>query len=261
MDTSYPIFARDSLEALPFLLREGFAVFDSFLTQGELEKLDLEFETIVNGKSPDFVSEELPQRFHYYSFSKGYKKTDIPFRYDGVKDIQTTPTIEKLIDTPFICESLKSFYEKREYIYPSRITLFDTYGVPKPKSSESPRLPYDLHFDRQQTLKFFFYLTPANAENGPLCIAPNSEQLSSIKKTQRTHRESGKGWLEVPQFVASRDESEIPLIVPRGGMIALDSDLPHRQGPSLTDANRRCVILESQTLKEAHYTGNIKPPN
>jgi ectoine hydroxylase-related dioxygenase (phytanoyl-CoA dioxygenase family) len=242
-----------------FINKYGFAVIPDFLSIDENTLLSNQFDEVQNGKINGIVEEKLTYRTTHYAFSHGLVK-EIEHGNRGLTCFKDDSIISKITQHPLLKHIVHNFYQKNcDYLYPSRYQFMDTFDYPpKREDRKNNILPYDLHFDRQQLLKFFLYTTDVSLESGPLVVIPDPKIISKNKEIQKKHRLTNGSWKEVEQFLEMDESLEIPVVVPSGSLVILDSDVPHRQAQVRNNQRRKCMVIEAQTLEEAYYTKNIK---
>ncbi|MEC8044360.1 MAG: phytanoyl-CoA dioxygenase family protein [Verrucomicrobiota bacterium] len=242
-----------------FINKYGFAIIPEFLSTDETLFLSNQFNAVQNGEIEGIDEEKLAYRTTHYSFTKNVIKNKLN-RNTGVHGFKHSSVIHKITFNSLLTHVVDKFYPSDcNYLYPSRYQFMDTFDYPPERKKRDHRLlPYDLHFDRQQLLKFFFYTTNVTLDSGPLVAVPDERVLAKNKEIQKRHRLTDASWEEVDQFLEIDESLEIPAVVPMGSLVILDSDVPHRQAQVRNNQRRKCMVIEAQTLEEAFYTKNIK---
>ena len=103
--------------------------------------------------------------------------------------------------------------------------------------------PFALHFDKRQVLKFFYYLTDTNADNGALRATPGTHLI--IKKFREEQMSSGRPLGEIPNVVEDAVPPAMSLDLPAGSLIVFTTDVAH--GHSAVKAGQMRKTMRGHT--------------
>lgn len=123
--------------------------------------------------------------------------------------------------------------------YPSKLFFVRSIGRP---DEVVTALPYVMHFDRHQFLKYAILLTDVTEEDGPTWIIPGrteefrEKRLAMLKSSEITPGEN----------VLSDLGEEVALTGPAGSLAIFDTDAPHRAGNLAPGRVRKVLRIDTE---------------
>jgi hypothetical protein len=204
-------------EVAATIAEQGVAVIDGLLPDDEVDRLAAEcrvlFEDTASWVNPEDYSLGAARRL---------VRSEI--------DRDRYPSLLAAFESPFL-ERIATLHYGPKRVFAEKIyVILDVVG--------SRTIVQELHYDKVEHLKLFFYLTDVGLGNGPFYCVPGSHKIA--KSDQADNRRRGV----IPTNAEARvlpDElhrQELPVLGRRGTLIAFDSDIAHRasaptEGPRL----------------------------
>lgn len=242
-----------SKDAILEVCREhGVCVIDSFLDDEVVSALRKDFERFYTHPQYEVTKHGVDDHTQTLNVDFG----DLP--------APDFPALTDLVSTSLFEETVRSYYEEDDVLYPSNIWLARSRGTPHSPSGEpSEGPPYAYHIDQRNKFKFFFYLTEVGEGDGATQFIPE------YHKEYKRHR---REWLEKndrPEtefdnliwhyhVAQTAEEKEVPVHAPAGSLLIFDTDVPHRAGP-LEEGHER-EILRIDTYSPTHSGTNRELP-
>ncbi len=203
----------------------GIAHVPNFLQISIIEKLNREFKKILNASSSRAI---LAQAGHPMN-PDGRTARFAPWHKDALTDF---PEITKLFRNEFMKQVAETYYGPHEVDFNDEV--FATHEKP----SETPILPW--HFDRMQSIKFWFYLTDTTKENGAFEYCPGTHWEGHYRAG--FHLSQGCGVEDIPNDIdESLIRNPVSLELKAGDLLIFDSDGFHRGGIVQPDQERRVL--------------------
>ncbi len=201
---------RNALTLASYLKEYGVAVVPSFLQAPELNRLCMEFETILKEDDQPGI-----KRIEYSNGEGAVLKRSNPELLD------LFPETMKTFSRSFMEKVRKEHLQRPLDLNSEIYVVKDVVGT--------QHLANQLHFDVKRTLKFFFYLRDTDKKNGAFRCIPGSHLIA--KKI----RNNAKGGLTYENRSRTRDlplgESDaIDIQAPAGTMIVFDTETFHQAG-------------------------------
>ena len=224
LDYDFTCHTFELSEILLKFQKHGIVHVPNFITKDAITKLNIEFENILINPSKAILS----QSGHPMN-PDGRTARLSPWHKDALNDF---PEITKLFRNDF----LKKIAEA--YFAPHEIDFNDEVFATHEKPAETPILPW--HFDRMQSIKFWFYLTDTTRENGAFEYCPNTHWEGHYRAG--FHLSQGCGVEDIPNDIdESLIRNPVSLELKAGDLLIFDSDGFHRGGIVQPDQERRVL--------------------
>lgn len=226
LDTKEYLFtcAKDSKQIINTLRREGISHVPNFISESVLEKLNDEFSRILEEKSPAILAQTGHPRN-----PEGRTARFTPWHPEALKDF---PEIAKLFRDDFMDEVANAYYS------PHKVDVNDEVFITHEKPAELPILPW--HFDRIQSIKFWFYLTDTTVENGAFEYCPGTHWEGHYRAG--FHMSQGRAVEDIPNDIDEElVRNPVSLELKAGDLLVFDSDGFHRGG-FVQPGNERRVL-------------------
>lgn len=135
-------------------------------------------------------------------------------------DVDRYPTVSATFADPWL-ESVVAEHYGDGYVYGEQI-----YGILDEVGQK--HAVQELHYDKVQHIKIFFYLSDVDLDHGPFHCVPGSHRYcASLQKENRRNRAIPTDE-EVRVLPASFAEAAVAVAGQRGTLIVFDSDIAHR---------------------------------
>jgi hypothetical protein len=195
------------------LARFGLAHIAGFLQGEQLRRLTHETEDVL-AQPPTW---SYPEAYSLGTAVRMVRKEIDENRY---------PTILEVFGDPYLEEVISHHYGEG-YVFSEQI-----YAIRDVVGSET--IVQQMHYDKVQHVKCFFYLSDVGPGNGPFHCVPESQHLAS--SAQAENRRLGV----IPTDDDARvlpeplQDEELAVLGPAGTLIVFNSDLAHRAGVPTT---------------------------
>ncbi len=227
MNLDYEFLALKEIDSvLSNLKKFGIAVIPNYLGSDVLVNLNKEFDLSLS--KAHFLESIISQSKH-------------PLNPDGKTARLALWHRQALSDFPTICQIFRNDFMREiaeAYYGPNDVELNDQVFITYEKPSESPILPW--HFDRIQSLKFWFNLTDTDSTNGAFEYCPGTHWEGHYRAS--FHLSQGLAVEDIPNDI---DESMImrpvTLSLNAGDLLIFDSDGFHRGGVVQPEKERRVI--------------------
>lgn len=214
----------DLKQVITNLKVNGISHVPNFISAEMVEKLNVEFLSILESKSPAIFS----QTTHPIN-PEGRTARFSPWHKDALTDF---PEIASLFRNQFMEEVAHAYYA------PHKVDLNDEVFITHEKPAESPILPW--HFDRVQSIKFWFYLTDTTVENGAFEYCPGTHWEGHYRAG--FHMSQGCAVEDIPNDIDEElVRNPVSLELKAGDLLVFDSDGFHRGG-YVQPGNERRVL-------------------
>jgi len=192
----------------------------------------------------NFISGDLLQNLHdevlnlckekggNYEFGRNY-------RGPSLKQFKDDSFVKKVFNISWL-KKLNKEYRKTDKGYSSAI-----YATWDYKNDKGLARNGWLHFDRENCLKYFLYLTDIDKTNGALHISPKSrkkgEELRKVAWNKNKNYGSVLNRIEIDYPDLLEEYPDYPIEYPAGTLIVFDTDTFHKGGLCETDKSRLIV--------------------
>lgn len=202
----------------------GIAHIPRFITKAMTDELNEEFFKVLEAPSPAIFSQTGHPRN-----PEGRTARFKPWHSNALNDF---PSITSLFRNAFMEEVANAYYS------PNAVDVNDEVFITHEKPAETPILPW--HFDRVQSIKFWFYLTDTTVENGAFEYCPGTHWEGHYRAG--FHLSQGSAVEDIPNDI---DEdlirNPVSLELKAGDLLIFDSDGFHRGGV-VQPGNERRVL-------------------
>lgn len=204
---------KDLTSIISNLRKHGIVHISDFITMSKLEELNQEFIHILEKPSNSILAQTgHPQN------PEGRTARFSPWHHDALKDF---PAIASLFRDEFMQEVANAYYS------PHNVDVNDEVFITHEKPAEMPILPW--HFDRVQSIKFWFYLTDTTIENGAFEYCPGTHWEGHYRAG--FYLSQGCGVEDIPNDIDdSLIRNPVSLELKAGDLLIFDSDGFHRGG-------------------------------
>jgi ectoine hydroxylase-related dioxygenase (phytanoyl-CoA dioxygenase family) len=217
-------------EIITDLKKDGISIIDSFASNKQLELLNQEFD--------EFLSKE----------HKGAKHTE----YSKGRCARVNTNEYNKDDFP----STQSFFSNKEFKIIAKKYLGNKVNL----NSEifvvedivgSKHIANDLHYDVENTLKFFLYLTDTTKENGAFSCVPGSHL--NTKKYREVYKDkiSYENRHLTRELDSKKAKEKISIEGKAGTLIIFDTDVWHQAG-SVSNGTRRVMRGHTRIQSQSH---------
>lgn len=214
---------KDGLkDVISVLKKDGIIVVSNFISQQVIKKMTQEFYKAFHAKDPGIVVQ------HAHPVNEEGKVV----RMKRAKLSEEFETIKHVFGSEYMKNILHDYYAPNSYLLNNDIFLTHE------KASEKNILPW--HFDRQQSLKYFVYLTDTSAKNGAFEYCCGSHMEGHYRANYYILR--GYGVKNIPNDIPEEEIRNPEVIAAKAGdLIIFDADGFHRGGIVAHD-NERLVV-------------------
>lgn len=161
----------------------------------------------------------------------------------GHLDQKTFAQLQACVFHKGLKEITESYYGD-ETNYPAKLFFVHSTGRAEEPVEE---LPYLLHYDRHQFLKFAYYLTDVTENDGPTYVVPG--EVHHIREQRLAAIASGD--LGRGDNVLEPRGEEVALTGPAGTLIVFDTDVPHRAGQLASNHSRKVLRIDTEGAQSA----------
>jgi ectoine hydroxylase-related dioxygenase (phytanoyl-CoA dioxygenase family) len=233
-------------EVLNMCEEYGVCVIDSFLDEETLANIKSDFHDLYNG-GVSGVKSHLDEDYQHA----------LNIDWDKV-DKSDFSAISELVSNPLFESVTQEYFAEEDVQYPSNLWAAKSKGVPDgPTGDPSDGAPYAYHFDRTNKLKFFFYLSDVELENGPTHVVP---EYHKEYKQNRFKWSEDNDYRDISNVIwhyhisGTAEEKEVPITGDTGTLIIFDTDVPHRAGE--LEVGREREIMRIDTISPTHSALN-----
>ncbi len=208
------------------LNQNGVCIYQSFLDQETLGKVQNEFHQILDEKDAEFL------------VPRDYDKGDA-----ALVELSQMPTemiTSKVFKKSFYQQLLQEYWPEQDLVTNHKI--FVVKDVPGTK-----HIAQDLHFDVARTLKFFLYLTDTDEKNAAFKCVPGSHKWVMDKRRKKYKDKisyENRHLSRVPEF----NDQAISMNGKAGDLIIFDTDTLHCAG-QCSDGERWVMRGQSEDYK------------
>lgn len=200
-------------DVIEVLKVHGIVHIPGFLKSEIVDKLNVEFFRVLEEPSEAIFSQS-----GHPTNPEGRTARFKPWRKSAMNDF---PSIAGLFRSDFMAEVANAYYG------PHEVEVNDEVFITHEKAAEVPILPW--HFDRVQSIKFWFYLTDTTVENGAFEYCPGTHWEGHYRAG--FHLSQGAAVEDIPNDI---DEdlirNPVSLELKAGDLLIFDSDGFHRGG-------------------------------
>lgn len=238
MKISYEFIAENTVDSVIFNLKKyGIAVVPGYLGNDVVEKLNTEFEKSLTDKAQST-----------YAHSKHPTNVDgkaarlNPWHPEVKNEF---PMIASVFHDDFMQKIADAYYAPHPYSFNEAVFITNEFPC------EVPILPW--HFDRVQSLKFWFNLTETTKSNGAFEYCPGTHWEGRYRAGY--HLSQGVGVEDIPNDI---DEdlirNAVAIEVNAGDLVIFDADGFHRGG--VVDAGGERRVLRAHTYPKGRRYGD-----
>jgi ectoine hydroxylase-related dioxygenase (phytanoyl-CoA dioxygenase family) len=241
MDYSYPFISSKDVDSVTRQLkRYGIAVVPKYLAAETLKTLNKEFErSLVDKADCIFTQEGHPMN------PDGRTARMNPWHDQAPKEF---PTITSVYRDSFMRDISQAYYS------PHRFALNDEIFITHEQPCNQPLLPW--HFDRIQSLKFWFYLTDTTKQNGAFEYCPGSHWEGRYRASY--YLALGYDVEDLPNDIDEElIRDPVSLELNAGDLLIFDPDGFHRGGIVHEGTERR--VMRGHTHPEGGRRYGDKP--
>jgi hypothetical protein len=238
MQTEYEFSVETSelSEILNKLRVYGLCHIPSYLSQNQLDILNKEFENVLSSDSSSVYGKSAHPRNEY-----GRTARFLPWHTSAKEDF---PLMASVFTSEFMSRVAKQYYQ------PQDVDINDEVFITYEKASEKAILPW--HFDRVQSLKFWFNLTDTTAENGAFEYCPGTHWEGHYRAG--FHLSQGVPVEKIPNDIDDDlIRNPITIDLKAGDLLIFDPDGFHRGGFVLPGKERRVIRGHSHPKNGRRY--------
>jgi ectoine hydroxylase-related dioxygenase (phytanoyl-CoA dioxygenase family) len=224
----------------------GICVINSFLDEDQLSAIRSEYQNLYNYEEYGGINNHTEED---YTHALNIEWEDV--------DKSEFPAIADLVSTPLFESVTREYFIEDDVQYPSNLWAARSKGVPGgPTGDPSDGAPYAYHFDRKNKLKFFFYLTDVEVEDGATHFVPE------YHKKYKANRLSWAGEHD-PRDISNviwhyhisdtAEQKEVPVVGDAGTLIIFDTDVPHRAGDLQVGHDREIMRIDTMSPSHSKY--------
>lgn len=208
------------------LKKKGIAHIPDFLSSSEINELNKEFLSIIETPSD---SEAVFSQSGHPRNPEGRTARLYPWHKQAMDDF---PSIATLFRNEFMQRVANAYFA------PHAVDVNDEVFITHEKPSETSILPW--HFDRVQSIKFWFYLTDTTIQNGAFEYCPGTHWEGHYRAG--FHLSQGCAVEDIPNDI-DKDliHNPVSLELKAGDMLIFDSDGFHRGGIVQPENERRVL--------------------
>ncbi len=216
--------ANNINEVIKSLKVHGIAHIPNFITDTDLVMLNQEFEKILLSDSKAIFSQA-----PHPKNPEGRTARFSPWHVDALHDF---PAISELFRDAFMSDVANKYYG------PHDVDLNDEVFITHEKPAPNPILPW--HFDRVQSIKFWFNLTDTTEENGAFEYCPGTHWEGHYRAGY--HLSQGTAVQDIPNDIdIDFIRNPVTLELGAGDLLIFDSDGFHRGGVVSPNTERRVL--------------------
>jgi len=225
----------DDIQGITLALKKfGIVIIGNYLSKQEVYNLKVQFYKCFDLQDPG-ITKKHHHPINEFGKVVRIKREKLSSTFDYIREVFGSPNMEKVL---------------RHYYSPNDFLLNDDVFLTHEKTSEKNILPW--HFDRQQALKFFIYLTDTNEQNGAFEFCPGTHMEGHFRANYYLLR--GYSLKNFPNDIPD-DEIRNPEVVSAqaGDLIIFDADGFHRGGKIGHDKERLVIRGHSHPLPIRGY--------
>ena len=220
-------------EIITDLKKDGISIIDSFANKEQLELLNQEFD--------EFLSKEHKGAKHA-QYSKGRCARVNTNEYN--KD--EFPSTNSFFSNKYFYGIANQYLGNKVNLNSEIFIVEDVVG--------SKHIANDLHYDVQNTLKFFLYLTETKKENGAFTCVPGSHLYTKKYREVYKDKISYENRHLTRELDTKKSKEKIPIEGNAGTLIIFDTDVWHQAG-SISNGTRR--VMRGHTRIESQSNQNL----
>ena len=226
---NYEFIAEPTIDSIIRQLKKhGVALVPSFLNQAQVGDLNVEFSRTLTEDAASIYA-----RSRYPTSCNG-KAARLNPRH--VKAMEEFPSITSTFSSDFMRQIADAHYAPHDYSFNEAVFITNEFA------SEVPILPW--HFDRVQSLKFWFYLTDTTRENGAFEYCPGTHWEGRYGAGY--HLSQGCAVVDIPNDIDEElVRNPVAMELDAGDLLIFDADGFHRGGVVQDGAERR--VLRAHT--------------
>ena len=220
-------------EIITDLQKDGICIIDSFANKHELKLLNQEFVKLLS-------EEHIGVRHTPYSNGRGARvKTN---EYNKSEFLSTNSFF-----------SNKYFYDIASKYLGNKVSLNSEIFIVEDVVG-SKHIANDLHYDVQNTLKFFLYLTETKKENGAFTCVPGSHLYTKKYREVYKDKISYENRHLTRELDTKKSKEKIPIEGNAGTLIIFDTDVWHQAG-FVSNGTRR--VMRGHTRLASQSNQNL----
>jgi phytanoyl-CoA hydroxylase len=243
--------------------RDGFLVFEGFAPVSECDELRAEAEALVDAFDPSeavsiFSTHEQTRTSDEYFLTSGdrirFFFEEDAFAADGSLRQSKALSINKIGHALHDLNPVFARFSRR----PELAAVADDIDLDQPVLLQSMYIFKQPHIGGEVTLHtdhtflwtdppsvtgFWFALEDATLENGCMWAVPGGHREPVRKRFRRA--EEGGTTFDVFDPEPYPLDGEVPLEVPKGTLVVLHGQLPHRSGPNNSDRSRHAYTVHA----------------
>lgn len=207
-DTTFLLEPSADAEAVAAVIAEhGVAVIEGLLPSDEVDRVAAECRALF-GDTAGWVNSE--------AYSLGEARRLVRSKIDRDR----YPTLLAIFEQPLL-ERIATLHYGPECVFAEKIyVILDVVG--------SETIVQELHYDKVEHLKLFFYLSDVDLGNGPFYCVPGSHLIVKSAQAENRHRGVIPTNSDARVLPSGLHQRELPVLGRRGTLIAFDSDIAHR---------------------------------
>lgn len=196
-------------EIITDLKKDGISIIDSFASNEQLELLNQEFDDFLNKENTGVKHTPYSKGRCARVITKEYNKYDFP--------------------STNIFFSNKDFHNIASQHLGNKVNLNTEIFIVEDVVG-SKHIANDLHYDVENTLKFFLYLTDTKKENGAFTCVPGSHKFT--KHYRQTHKDKicYENRYLTRELDSEKSKKKISIEGKAGTLIIFDTDVWHQAG-------------------------------
>jgi hypothetical protein len=238
MKNRYQFLSERTVDAVIVQLKKhGIALVPNYLSSNVLKKLNLEFERSLTENSLSVYA-----RSKHPTNTRGKAARLNPWHKEAMNEF---PEISSVFRDEFMRDIAQSFYAPYPFIFNEAVFITNEFPC------EVPILPW--HFDRVQSLKFWFNLTDTTKHNGAFEYCPGTHWEGRYRAGY--YLSQGVGIEDLPNDI---DEdlirNPVTLELKAGDLLIFDPDGFHRGGIVEEGGERR--VLRAHTYPKGRRYGD-----
>ena len=212
--------------------KHGIVIFPAALNATDVASLNAEFDRILDPEQRAATGFQIDER-------EGL--INIRLIRDRLNP-EACPATTALYANPWMDDVSAAYYGEGAYKLNDEIFVSD---ISETKGGEL-ELPFALHFDKRQVLKFFIYLTDTDERNGAMRVSPGSQTLNRQSRLDAMER----GTLsEIPNLLPEPEVPSAPITGPAGTIFVFDTDVAHGAGQVEPGRSRRTMRGHTHSLE------------
>lgn len=200
----------DDILILEKLQEHGVAIVEDYVKKDMLEKLNHEFNKLLDGHIPNSGAKVNP-------YSNGRCIILSPHQMP----VDSYPAIKETFEADFMLRVKNAYLGPQAGLNTEIFVVNDVVGTKHHAN--------DLHFDVRPTFKFFLYLTDTTEENGAFSCVPGSHQRTKKIRERLGSKISYKN-RELSRDLPYTEDEIIPLEGSAGTLIIFTTETFHRAG-------------------------------